>query len=340
MSYVGGRARGDVLGDSASDAFLSTAVGKAAAAAAAAAASQLPAGFTLGDPTGDQWGASYYHGVKVQGVVAGAGGKQFWGLADGTLGPEWDPGTQAAIEAAANAAYGEFSGINVLRSASPAMLAILTDPEWIALEGQPVIFSQLSAGLQDKIKAVPDLFLQLTDAEALTAKAAATPPPAPGGPARYLVGGVEFLDSGQVLTVNGATVTGKTLTQEQVSRLAGGGALSASEFAAIAPPPPPPPPGGSTPTTAPQTTTTHAPDQPPVTSPVGPSGSSATANYPATTFAPPSMPSDVAAAPIAAPVPSEVLAAPSSSGALLALGGIGALIAFGAIAAHRPKPRR
>jgi hypothetical protein len=66
------------------------------------------------------------------------------------------------------------------------------------------------------------------------------PPPNAGTipPARYLVNGVEFLSTGDVVTVNGIAVTGKTLTTAQVARLVAGGTLSPTELTAIAPPPP------------------------------------------------------------------------------------------------------
>lgn len=67
--------------------------------------------------------------------------------------------------------------------------------------------------------------------------------PTPGAgttpPARYIVDGVEFLSTGEVLTVNGITTQGKMLNPDEVTRLINGGHLTQDEIDAVAPPPPP-----------------------------------------------------------------------------------------------------
>lgn len=224
------------FGDAASDAWLSSSTGAASLAAAQAAAAKLPPGFTMGDPTSNMWGAAYYNGKKIIGGPGSSftgSGAQVYDLEDSTEAP-WTQATGDAIQAAANAAYGVYNAINGIRTASPEMFAILTDPEWIALEGsgQPIDFNSLSAELQTKIKAVPNLYNSLIGN--LSALTPAPPPPAPTGPARYLVGGIEFLDTGTVLSVNGTTVSGQTLTQDQMHALLTTGALPAADTSATA----------------------------------------------------------------------------------------------------------
>lgn len=255
------------FGDAASDAWTSSAAGAAALSAAQAAAAKLPAGFTMGDPTSDQWGASYYNGVKVIGsgpTYKGDGTTVFY-LADNSEAP-WSQATMDAIQAAANAAYGVYSYIAEIRTASPAMAAVLMDPEWIALQGGPPIdYNSLSAELQDKIKAVPNLYNTLIGNFAAVTPAPA--PVAPSGPQRYVVGGIEFLDNGTVISVNGTPVSGQTLTQAQMNALLSTGKLPAGDTSATATattapvtsdtvsvipgsvaaqPPPPPPPSAQT----------------------------------------------------------------------------------------------
>jgi len=226
-----GRYRG--LGDAASDAILGSSWGSAALAAAQAAAAALPAGYTMGDPLSPLWGAAYYNGVKL-------------------MSPPDDPAVMALIQAAADAAYKVYAPIDAIRSSTnPYMQAVLLDPEWIALEGtgQQVIWDQLSAELQAKIKLVPNLYNLLIGN--LSAIPAYVQPAAPTGPARYLIGGIEFLDNGTVVSINGKSVTGITLTPDEVHSLITTGALPAGDSGPAAPAPP------STSTTS--TTTTPGP---------------------------------------------------------------------------------
>jgi hypothetical protein len=220
-----GRFRG--LGDAASDAILSSASGSAAMAAAQAAAAKLPSGFTMGDPTSAQWGASYYGGKKIIGSGPSyTGSGVVWFLEDNSEGPAYSDATMQLIQDAANAAYAVYQPIEAIRTASPAMYAILTDPEWIALEGTGSIdWDSLSAGLQSKIKQVPELYNTLIGN--LAALTPYVPPPAPSGPARYLIGGVEFLSDGTVISYNGTPVTGQTLTSAAINSLMTTGQLPA-----------------------------------------------------------------------------------------------------------------
>lgn len=226
------------FGDAAADAYLATPQGQAALQAAQAAAAKLPAGFTMGDPTSDLWGASYYNNVKVIGTSAtGPDGKPHYELADSSLGPVETSDVDAAIQAAANAAYAVYSYVQELRTATPAMFAILSDPEWIALQGQNIVWGNLSVELQDKIKQVPTLYDQLTNFEKFQADVAAQPytQPQPTGPARYLIAGIEFYDTGAVVSVNGTPVSGQTLTQAEMDSLLKTGALPAGDTGPVVP---------------------------------------------------------------------------------------------------------
>lgn len=216
------------FGDAAADAYLATPQGQAALQAAQAAAAKLPAGFTMGDPTSDMWGASYYNGQKIIGTSAtGPDGQPHYWVGDvGNYGPVQTAAIDQAIQDAANAAYGVFSYINELRTASPEMFAVLSDPEWIALQGQNVDWNTLSSELQAKIQAVPLLYEQFTnqaqfqaDVQAYQEQQAAAAAAAPPQPARYLVAGIEFLDDGTVISINGTPVTGVTLTTDEVHSL-------------------------------------------------------------------------------------------------------------------------
>lgn len=238
------RSRGfGAFGDASSDFFLSTPQGSAALASAQSAASKLPAGFTMGDPTGPEWGASYYTGKKV--IYAAIG--QPVQLEDSTYGPVYDSTLATLIDNAANAAYGVYNGILTLRQASPQMYAILTDPAWYGAPSH--VWSQLPAELQAKIKLVPFLYESLTspeqaqaDADAANAAQAAartTAAQTAAATGPRLVDGIEFYPTGQVVSVNGLAVTGKTLTAEQTQRLLSGGTLTAAERAALLPPPKP-----------------------------------------------------------------------------------------------------
>jgi hypothetical protein len=61
------------------------------------------------------------------------------------------------------------------------------------------------------------------------------PTPTVTAPARYLQQGIEFLQTGEVVSVGGQPVTGKTLTPDQVQRLTSGGSLTAGELSALTP---------------------------------------------------------------------------------------------------------
>ena len=91
------------------------------------------------------------------------------------------------------------------------------------------------------------------------------PPPAPvttpTGPSRYIEDGIEFLDDGTILSVNGVKVTGQHLTPEEQDRLMHGGTLTPDEHAAIAPPPPAQSPPTSPPPSAPVTNGVTPSDQ-------------------------------------------------------------------------------
>ena len=227
------------FGDAAADAYLATPQGQAALQAAQAAAAKLPAGFTMGDPTADQWGASYYNGQKSIGTSAtGPDGQPHYWVGDvGNYGPIQTATIDAAIQDAANAAYAVYSYVQELRTATPAMFAILSDPEWIALQGTNISWSSLSAELQDKIKQVPLLYAQFTDQAAYDAMQAANPytQPQPTGPARYLIAGIEFYDNGTVVSVNGTPVSGQTLTQVEMDSLLKTGALPAGDPGPVVP---------------------------------------------------------------------------------------------------------
>ena len=214
------------LGDWASDAYLGTSVGQAALAAAQAAAAKLPAGFTMGDPTSDMWGASYYNGKKVISTFP-----PYYGLEDGSNGPAVSDAINQAIENAANAAYAVYNYIYGLRgSTNPAMVAVLSDPEWINLQGKTIDWNSLSTELQNKIKAVPNLYNQLTAGLNLATETPPPPPPppsAPTGPAMYLVAGILFDANGVVYNQSNHQPTGETLTSDEVHSLLTTGQLPA-----------------------------------------------------------------------------------------------------------------
>jgi len=328
-----GRFRG--LGDAASDAWLGSSQGAAALAAAQAAAAKLPAGFTMGDPTSDLWGASYYNGKKIigSGPSYTGTGPNVWFLEDNSEGPAYSDTTMQLIQAAANAAYGVYSYIEEIRTASPAMAAVLTDPEWIALQGGgPIDFTTLSSELQTKIKAVPDLYNTLIGNFA--AVTPYVPPPAPSGPARYLVGGIEFLEDGTVISVNGTPVSGVTLTPAEVQSLVTTGALPAGDTGPAAP--------------APTTTITYVPGSPaaiaaatPAPAPVaaGSDGSSSPINFTAANDVPSGgggIPSFVASTPTSAPVAAVETASSSNGKWWLVAAGVAAL----AFTVTRSQPSR
>lgn len=275
------------LGDWASDDYLATPQGQAALATAKAAAAQLPAGFTLGDPTSDLWGAGYFNGHKIIEVgQAGPGGQLYYGLDDGTLGPVVSDAINQAITNAANAAYAVYNYIEGLRTSNnPAMVAVLSDPEWIATQGQPVVWANLSQELQDKIKLVPNLYNALTGG---SEPAPPPPPPStPTGPAMYLVAGYLFDANGVVYDQQTHQPSGHTFTPDEVHSLLTTGQLPAGSTTpgpSPAPPAPPStmtlaPPIPSSPTSvpgppAPQGPTDMTPQPAPFTvgPPVNPSG--------------------------------------------------------------------
>lgn len=262
------------LGDWATDDFLATPQGQAALATAKAAAAQLPSGFTMGDPTSDLWGATYYQGRKVIEVgQAGPGGQLYYGLEDGSLGPVVSDAINQAITNAANAAYAVYNYINGLRtSTNPQMVAVLSDPEWIALQGKQVIWSALSPELQAKIKLVPNLYNALTAGDPNATPETPPPPPpppaAPSGPAMYLVAGYLFDANGVIYDQSTHKPTGATFTPDEVHSL-----LTTSQLPAGATPPGPSAPPPATP---PGTTTPPAPpvpqSPPPVSGPPAPQG--------------------------------------------------------------------
>ncbi len=161
----------------------------------------LSAAWSLGDPQSDLWGASYYNGSKVQGKVTNPASPTgySWETESTLYAADWDQATEDAISAAANANYAIYERWKAIQTASPEMRAILTDPEWISYEdsGKPIVWENLSAELQEKIKAVPNLYTQFTDPAKFAAQvAAAPPPPASTEPARYLQNGLETYADG------------------------------------------------------------------------------------------------------------------------------------------------
>lgn len=72
-----------------------------------ASAPDLTAGYTFGDPLGDNWGNAYYNGQKVTGKMAAPDGKYYWGLADGSMGPEWSQASSDALLAKENANFAQ-----------------------------------------------------------------------------------------------------------------------------------------------------------------------------------------------------------------------------------------
>lgn len=161
----------------------------------------LSSAWSLGDPASNMWGASYYNGSKVMGRVdGGPGGVPYWETQAVLYATPWDQATEDAITAAANANFAspEHAAWQYDQDAAASpepMRSVLMDPEWkaLALSGQPVVYSSLSAELQSKIQAVPLLYAQLIgDMDKFNQLAAAQPAPAPSTePARYLQGGVE-----------------------------------------------------------------------------------------------------------------------------------------------------
>lgn len=87
---------------------------------------------------------------------------------------------------------------------------------------------------------------------------AATTPTAPTGPKEYLQGGIDFFDNGSVKSVNGTTVTGKTLTADQMQRLLSGQSLTAAELAQLLPPQPAPAASGQSGAATPSTAQSQA----------------------------------------------------------------------------------
>jgi hypothetical protein len=235
-------------------------MGSAAYTAWQNAIAQLPAGYTMGDPTTPLWGAAYYNGVKL-------------------MSEPDDAATSAAIHAAADAAYRIYAPIDSIRSSTnPDMQAVLLDPEWIALEGtgQPVMWNSLSPELQAKIKRVPNLYNSLIgNLSALTPPLITSGPTVATGPARYVQGGIEFLDDGTVISYNGTPVpSGTVLTPAEVQSLMTTGALPPGDSG----------PGGMVPVKAPPAPVPDAPPAPSSSSVATPAPSSSPVPY---TFTPP-----------------------------------------------------
>lgn len=253
-----GRYRG--LGDAASDAILGSSWGAADYAAWQQAVAALPAGYTMGDPTSPLWGKAYYNGVAL-------------------MSPPDDAATYAAIQQAADLAYKIYSAIDSIRSSTnPYMVAVLLDPEWIAMEnsGQPIVWANLSPGLQAKIKLVPNLYNSIIgNLAALDPPTITAGPTVATGPARYVQSGIEFLADGTVVSYNGTPVpSGTMLTPAEVQSLLTTGKLPAGDSG----------PGGMT-VKAPA----PVPDAPsaPSSSTVAPAPSSSPAPY---TYTPPQSP--------------------------------------------------
>lgn len=167
----------------------------------------LDSAWSLGDPASDMWGASFYDGSKVMGKVSNPNSPSgfSWETQATLYAAPWDQATEDKITAAANANFAspEHTAYEYDKAAAASpepMHSVLIDPEWraIALQGGTVHWDSLSAELQDKIKAVPLLYAQLTGDQATFDKlAAAQPAPtAPSGPARYLQGGLETYADG------------------------------------------------------------------------------------------------------------------------------------------------
>lgn len=132
-------------------------------------AAKLPPGWTLGnanDPA--TYGASFYRGTRNHGKIADSSSSTgfYWDL-EGKALIEWTGELEDLLLDAANQAYrgwGPGTGAwfyGGLESATPEMYAILSDPEWIARAGTPVVWAELSAELQAKIEQVPLLVQQL-----------------------------------------------------------------------------------------------------------------------------------------------------------------------------------
>jgi hypothetical protein len=197
----------------------------------------LSSQWSLGDPQSEMWGASYFNGSKVIGVIVDAtspSGK-LYETADGQHTP-WSQDTENAISAAANAAYGTYQRWEAIQTATPEMRAVLTDPEWIAHEdaGTALAWADVSPTLQAKIKAVPALYAQFTDAEQFSIDVAAgkyaAPAPAPSGPATYLVNGVEVYADGTPVPggYNADADRARQLAEAQATASTGGAATLAN----------------------------------------------------------------------------------------------------------------
>jgi len=117
----------------------------------------------MGDPNSADWGSSYYNGQKVIGNNG-----QFWELANGAMGPAYDPATEKAITDQANAAYTGSAGKpgyeyqSALSASnpytSPEVRALLADPEWQAAQNTgPIYANQFSPTTQAEIKKIPNL---------------------------------------------------------------------------------------------------------------------------------------------------------------------------------------
>ena len=168
----------------------------------------LSSAWSLGDPASNMWGASYYNGSKVMGRVdGGPGGVPYWETQAELYATPWDQATEDAITAAANANFAspEHAAWQYDQDAAASpepMRSVLMDPEWkaLALSGAQIVWTSLSAGLQDKIKQVPALYASLTDPTKFAADVAAGQYAAPvttsTEPARYLQGGVEVYADG------------------------------------------------------------------------------------------------------------------------------------------------
>lgn len=134
----------------------------------------LPAGFTNAGTDRSQVGVFFYNGKHVEGTYT-SGGKTLL-ILDGGDYTQVDAQPlldyQASPEFAA-AQNGATYQAGVAQSVGTPMNAVLTDPEWQALQGKQVMWNSLSAGLQAKIAKVPALYAQLTGDQATFDKLAA-----------------------------------------------------------------------------------------------------------------------------------------------------------------------
>jgi hypothetical protein len=124
----------------------------------------LPAGVTLGDAGSALWGAAYYEGQKIAGVVNGQ-----YQLADGTLVGSATDADWQAIADAENANYATPAASQYRYQAqidspttSPEIKTLLQNPEWKALQDTgPINWDTLSDTLKSQIQAIPNLYNNL-----------------------------------------------------------------------------------------------------------------------------------------------------------------------------------